>query len=128
MATSKLLLIDDDPVITAIYRDHFRAAGFEVQSAADGEEGLTAYEQFQPDVVLLDLNMPRRNGIEWLREVKRKPARRQVPIIVITAGAPEWQIKEARESEAVYVLSKNLVDPRLVVESVITATDTFALM
>jgi CheY-like chemotaxis protein len=122
---NKLLLIDDDPVITAIYRDHFRAAGFQVEAAADGADGLVAFETFKPDVVLLDLNMPRLNGVEWLTAI-RSAGSRQVPVVVLTSGAPEWQLNVAQDSDAVYVLRKDTADPRIVVEAVITAIDTFA--
>ncbi len=119
---TKLLLIDDDPIIRAIYRDNFRAAGFEIATAADGDEGLTTFDRFSPDVVLLDLKMPKLDGLGWLREF-RGSKRKQVPVVVLT-GAEMVQQSAAREADAIYVLRKDKADPRIVVEAVLTAVET----
>jgi two-component system OmpR family response regulator len=122
MNRTKLLLIDDDPVIRAIYRDHFRAAGFEIAMAADGDEGLTLFDQFLPDVVLLDLKMPKLDGLGWLREL-RGSKRKQVPVVVLTS-ADRTQLTAARDADAIYVMRKDVAEPRVVVEAVMTAVDT----
>ena len=119
---TKLLLIDDDPVIRAIYRDHFRAAGFEIAMAADGDEGLAAFDRFEPDAVLLDLKMPKLDGLGFLREF-RGSKRKQVPVVVLTA-AEMVQRSAARDADAIYVMRKDTADPRIVVEAVMTAVET----
>jgi DNA-binding response OmpR family regulator len=121
MDKQRLLLIDDDPIIRAIYRDRFQAAGFDIRTAEDGDEGLKALADYRPDVVVLDLNMPRVDGLQWLRAV-RDTAQRNVPVVVLTS-ADQDQV-HAAEDDAVYVMRKDTAEPWLVVETVITAADT----
>jgi CheY-like chemotaxis protein len=114
----RVLLIDDDPVIGKVYGNKLAAAGYSVQLASDGAEGLAALKSFQPDVVLLDLEMPGVSGVDWLREVRSYPTHQQLPIIVFTSGADRWQMKAAWESDAMYVLTKAATKPEALVEAV----------
>ena len=116
----KVLLVDDDPIIVATYSRKLQAAGFVVEGAHDGDEGLFALKRFKPDVVLLDLQMPRINGIEWLREVRCYPKLRKLPVVIFSAGTLEWQMKAARDSDAMFVLSKT-TKPEMVIEAVSAA-------
>src|ERR1041384_554017 len=109
---SKVLLIDDDPIIVAMYRKTFEARGFEVQSANDGEEGFQAIGTFHPDVVLLDLNMPNVSGPEWLRRIRSLPALKDLPVVVLTAGTFASQIRAAKEAGATQVLNKGRLDAK----------------
>lgn len=114
----KVLLIDDDPVIGTTYGRKLRTAGYDVHVAGDGTEGLLALKDFRPDVVLLDLDMPGLNGIEWLREIRSYPTLRHLPVVVLSAGSHGWQMKAAWESDAMYVLSKAMAAPEAVVNAV----------
>lgn len=114
----KLLLIDDDPVATAIYRKKFEAEGFDVEVAADGEEGLIAVQTCRPDVVLLDLDMPRVSGIDWLVAVRDDRRFEKLPIVVLTAGVIGWQEQAARNADVKQVLPKAKTDPGAVVAAV----------
>jgi len=80
----KLLVIDDDAKLLASYRDLLSPYGFEVLTAADGEQAMPLVEQ-NPDIllVILDLAMPRMDGREWLRWFRRE--RKEPPVIVISA-------------------------------------------
>jgi CheY-like chemotaxis protein len=117
----KVLVIDDDPVITLLYQKRLMAEGFNVEIAADGLEGLVALKKFQPNVVLLDLQMPTLDGIEWLREIRCYPKLRKLPVVVFTAGAVDWQVEAAQTSDAMYELSKAFTEPAMVVEAVARA-------
>lgn len=114
----KLLLIDDDPVATAVYRKRFEAEGFNVEVAADGAEGLIAAEACSPDVVLLDLDMPRVSGIDWLVAVRDDPRFEHLPIVVLTAGAIAWQERAVRNADVAQVLPKAKTSPRVLVNAV----------
>ena len=114
----KVLLIDDDPVIGTSYGRKLRSAGYDVHVAEDGAEGLLALKDFRPDVVLLDLDMPGINGIEWLNEIRCYPTLRHLPVVVLSAGSHGWQMKAAWESDAMYVLSKSVAAPDQVVQAV----------
>ena len=121
---NKVLLIDDDPVITAVYQKQFAARSFEVQVANDGEKGLEAVKRFRPDVVLLDLSMPNVNGVQWLNEVRKDERFKNLPVVVFTSGTVGWQVKAVRNSDVTYVLSKEGTEPKQVVAAVTTALET----
>ena len=69
---TKIAIIEDDSVIAQMYRMKFEADGFEVQIADNGRDGVTLVEQFSPDVVLLDMQMPIMNGDEALKQIRKK--------------------------------------------------------
>src|SRR3954464_5220171 len=78
----RVLIVEDDPVLTRVLRDNLTFEGFDVQSVADGSQAQTVAKEFGPDLVLLDVNLPGRSGFE-LCEAWRQ--RSQVPIILLTA-------------------------------------------
>ncbi|HYE44878.1 MAG TPA: response regulator [Caulobacter sp.] len=82
---AKALIVDDDPVLREIALEMLAGAGYDCRTAADGEEGLAAMASEPADLLLLDMLMPNKDGIETLMEVQRRwPATRT---IVITGGA-----------------------------------------
>src|SRR5258708_1955132 len=93
---SKLLIIDDDPVIALVYKKQFQAAEFKVEVENDGIAGFVALQTFKPDCVLLDLKMPFRTGIEWLKNIRGMARYRHLPVVVVTALSPDSvEVKEA---------------------------------
>ena len=121
---NKVLLIDDDPVITAVYEKQFKARNFDVHIANDGAKGLEAVKSFRPDAVLLDLSMPNVNGVQWLNEVRKDERFKSLPVVVFTSGTVGWQVKAVRNSDVTYVLSKEGTEPKQVVAAVTTALET----
>jgi two-component system response regulator MprA len=81
-ATARVLVVEDDDAIADVLRRSLRAEGHDVRSAGDGVEALRASEEFAPDLVLLDLGLPRLDGIEVLRRIR---AESDVPILILTA-------------------------------------------
>jgi DNA-binding response OmpR family regulator len=82
----KILIVDDEPKIVEICRDYLRASGFEVDSAANGLEGLSKARATSPDLVVLDLMMPGMDGMDVCRAIRRES---RVPIIMLTARVEE---------------------------------------
>ena len=80
--SARVLVVEDDEAIADVLRRSLRAEGHEVQSAGDGAEALTVAEQFAPDLVILDLGLPRLDGMEVL---KRLRAEGDVPVLILTA-------------------------------------------
>ncbi|MBM3665943.1 MAG: response regulator transcription factor [Actinobacteria bacterium] len=80
--SARVLLVEDDEAIADVLRRSVRAEGHDVKSAADGVEALSLAEQFAPDLVILDLGLPRLDGIEVL---KRLRAESDVPVLILTA-------------------------------------------
>jgi len=105
---SRLLIIDDDPVIGAIYRKKFVDAGFIVDIAEDATRGAAAILSFQPSIVLLDLNLGERSGLDLLRDLRSVAKFRDLPIVVIT-GEPEDSpmLAAASDSAVTGVLRKD---------------------
>jgi DNA-binding response OmpR family regulator len=86
MRPSRVLVVDDEANIRRIVASYLRADGFEVAEAADGRAALTAFDRTEPDLVILDVMMPGLDGIEVLRELRR---RSDVYVIMLTARAEE---------------------------------------
>ena len=82
MAAPRILIVDDDPNLLVILADQLRADGYQVQTARDGEEALRRLDHAWPDLLVIDMLMPRMDGLTLAREVK---ARADLPIIVLTA-------------------------------------------
>jgi len=89
-AVAKVLIVDDEPNIREVVGLYLRRDGHDVVSAADGEEALGLFRSSQPDLVVLDLMLPKMNGLEVCRKMQ---AERRVPLIMLTArGAEEERI------------------------------------
>ncbi|MFZ5878487.1 MAG: response regulator transcription factor [Chloroflexota bacterium] len=82
----KILLVDDEPEILEICRDYLKASGYDVVTARDGAQGLSAARREQPDLIVLDLMMPEMDGLDLCRAVRRDS---DVPIIMLTARVEE---------------------------------------
>ena len=95
--SARVLVVEDDEAIADVLRRSLRAEGHEVQSAGDGAEALTAAEQFAPDLVILDLGLPRLDGIEVL---KRLRADGDVPVLILTARTETEDRVEGLDSGA----------------------------
>jgi DNA-binding response OmpR family regulator len=87
LPSMRVLVIDDDPDLLLLCRLNFGHAGIHVIEARGGEEGLHTSLMEQPDVIVLDLMMPRVDGIEVLRRLKADPRTSTIPVVVITAKA-----------------------------------------
>ena len=87
MSRSRLLVVDDEPDIRMILALTLRREGYDVATAADGVEALEAIEREPPDLVLLDVMMPRLDGFETLRQIREGRATSQLPVILLTARA-----------------------------------------
>ena len=79
-----IAIIEDDQVINQMYRMKFEAAGFDVVTASDGETGVKVVQHANPDIILLDLQMPNMNGTEALRKIRQQPANANTPVIILT--------------------------------------------
>ena len=82
-----VMVIDDDPAQREMLHDLFKGRGYDVVTAADGEEGLRLSAARRPDLIILDIVMPRMSGLEVLAALKRQHPR--LPVIVMSAGGEE---------------------------------------
>ena len=79
----RLLIVDDEPLIVEVLTEHFKTA-YEIDTASNGADALTAVLRARPDLVLLDINMPRMNGVEVLKDIKKIDE--SIPVIMVTAN------------------------------------------
>jgi diguanylate cyclase (GGDEF)-like protein len=86
-----VLVVDDDPDKRTLLMVALEMAGYEVRTANDGEEGLSAMESYQPDLLITDVMMPKMDGYELARRVRANPLTRFVPIIIQTAARNDAQ-------------------------------------
>ena len=95
----KILVVDDEPEIRALVERALTAKGFQVETAADGAEGLDKIGATLPDLVLLDAMLPKMHGFEVCLKARSNPRTRQVPIIMMTAVYRGWRFaQDARET------------------------------
>ena len=89
----RILIVDDEPNIVVSLEFLMRQKGYETQVARDGEEALTAVESFRPDLVLLDVNLPRRDGFEVCQKL-RADGWTELKIVMLTAKGRDIEIEK----------------------------------
>jgi len=103
----QILIIDDEPSIRSLLRQVFERQGYQVLVAASGDIGIRQFKENHVDLVILDLIMPEKDGIETIRELKALDA--DIKIIAISGGGvikPELYLKLARKFGAIYSFQK----------------------
>lgn len=102
----KILVVEDFPDARELVALCIRRLGYEAFEAADGIEGLQQATAVHPDLILMDLSMPRMDGLEATAHLKQDPATRDIPVIVLTAHAADAHRDKALEAGALEVLIK----------------------
>lgn len=115
---TKIAIIEDDSVISQMYRMKFEADGFEVQVANNGKDGIVLVQEFVPDMVLLDMQMPVMNGDEALLQIRKKEWGKTVPVMILTNLGEEEAPKDIRSLGIVSYIVKADLTPRQVVDRV----------
>ena len=115
---TKIAIIEDDSVISQMYRMKFEADGFDVQLANDGKKGVALVEHFAPDLILLDLQMPDMTGDEALKSIRKAPWGAHIPVIILTNLGEEEAPKGIRALGIHSYIVKAELTPRQVVQRV----------
>lgn len=116
--TSAILIIEDDSFISDMYKIKFESEGFGVKVATDGIQGLEIAQRWQPDLVLLDVVMPKMDGFTVLQNFKEKPEVRDIPVIMLTnLGQKDSVSKGLKLGAADYIIKAHFT-PLEVVEKV----------
>jgi DNA-binding response OmpR family regulator len=97
---ARVLVVDDEPDLIHILEFGLKAAGYEVDLAADGQEGLKKARETKPDIILLDLMLPKLDGYKVCRLLKFDERYRQIPIIILSARTQEGDQMLAKEMGA----------------------------
>lgn len=114
----KILIIEDEEVLLEVLESKLKKEGYEVSIAKDGEEGLNKFRAEKPDLVLLDIIMPKKGGFEVMREVVEDPSLKDTPIIIISNSGQPVEIEEATKLGARDYLIKADFSPEDVVEKI----------
>jgi CheY-like chemotaxis protein len=114
----KILLIEDEEIMLNLLQRKLTQEGYEVYSARDGEEGLEAMREKMPDLVLLDIIMPKMNGFEVMEKMAIDNVLKKIPVIVISNSGQPVEIDKAQKLGAKDWLIKTEFDPQEVVEKV----------
>lgn len=112
---TKILIVEDDPFLSKMYKKKFEVGGFEVQVAEDGVSGLEKMKSFTPDLVLMDIMMPKLNGIEAMEKAKADPSLSKIPVLILTNLSTAADASMAVKKGAAGFLVKSDVTPAQVV-------------
>jgi len=102
----KILFIEDESALQKTFRDVLEKEGYEMISALDGESGLRLAKTQKPDLILLDLILPKKDGFDVLKELKENEATKEIPVIVLTNLEEIESIEKAIELGATTYLVK----------------------
>jgi DNA-binding response OmpR family regulator len=102
----RVLFADDDPGMRTIVMMNLEAEGFEVTVVDDGNAALAEIERVLPDLIVLDVMMPGRDGFEVLRLLKDEPKTAVIPVVLLTAKATDGDVWEGWKSGADYYMTK----------------------
>jgi len=122
----KILFIEDDPILGPLYEAQLKAAGFEVTRATDGEAGLGALQIMRPDLIVLDIMLPKISGVELLQIIRSSAGVNEIPVLVFTNSFQEDVLERVRQLGANRILSKSRFIPRevvAVINQVLTGSD-----
>ncbi|MBT3045515.1 MAG: response regulator [Candidatus Thiodiazotropha sp.] len=89
-----ILIVDDEPNIVLSVEYLMKREGYEVVTAGDGQEAMERISESPPDLLILDVMMPRKNGFEVCREIRADPALSTMPILILSAKGREAEIKK----------------------------------
>jgi len=99
----KILIVDDDPNIAELISDYLRDNNYDTCVACDSKEVLGLIDDYKPDLITMDLNMPKPDGIELLKEIKMIESKKHIPILILSVLANEAERQKLLQgAEAVF--------------------------
>lgn len=122
LTKKKVCIVDDDQDILGMYKMRFEQEGYEVVTAMDGEAGFALIESSDPDIVLLDLQMPKMDGVSVLDALNKDPKLMAIPVIVLSNNNTDQMFQKISELGTVrYYIVKALTTPQKVIDIVAEA-------
>ncbi len=117
MRDKTILLVEDQIEFRAIQKVYLEQQGYRVVAADDGNQGVQAAREYRPNIILMDLSMPKKDGLSATRELKSDPSTSHIPVILLTAHAYGSAGRRAREAGCAAFVPKPC-DPRRVLQEV----------
>jgi len=102
----KILVVDDEKHIVRLVQVNLERAGYEVITAYDGDEALKKVKEERPDLIVLDVMMPKMDGFEVMKHLKADPTTRDIPVIMLTAKAQDTDVFKGWQSGVDCYLTK----------------------
>lgn len=118
MNTQKILIIEDEEILIDVLQKRIKQEGYDVFLARDGEEGIEKIKEVKPDLILLDIIMPKKNGFEVLEEMKKDQNIANIPVIIISNSGQSVEIDRAFDMGIKDYLVKTQFDPAEVIEKI----------
>ncbi len=115
----KILLIEDEKIMINLLEKKLTQEGYDVTVAENGEEGLRKMKEINPDIVLLDIIMPKMGGFEVMEQMNKDPELKKIPVIIISNSGQPVELDKAKELGASDWLIKTEFDPQEVLEKVL---------
>lgn len=112
----KVLIVDDERGVLKMYSEFLTGAGVETFQANDGQTGMKLAKEQRPDVILLDIIMPRYNGLDVLKDLKNDPDLKNIPVFLLTNLPKESSGDKAKELGASGYLVKAQYEPRMIID------------
>ncbi len=113
----KILIVDDEPDICELIRYNLQKAGFQTATAHDGSNALDVAKAFLPDLILLDIMMPRKDGIETLKDLRKHSKLKQIAVVFLTAmGSETSQVEGLNLGADDYIIKP--IKPRLLLSRI----------
>jgi CheY-like chemotaxis protein len=116
VAKKRIVIIEDSGVIVSIYRNKLQGEGYEIHVGSDGDVGLDLVDRLNPDLVVLDLGLPKVPGIEVLLRIRAQEKFEDLPVLVLSGSYGGQVVQQAWEAGATQVLSKSTDTPNRVVQ------------
>jgi CheY-like chemotaxis protein len=108
----QIVVIEDNNVAANLYRSALSREGYQVEVASDGESGLAAITRLRPDLVLLDLMLPKVDGLEVLRRIRALPDLGKLPVIITSNAYTATRMDELWKAGATQIVTKASISPK----------------
>jgi DNA-binding response OmpR family regulator len=113
-----ILLAEDDIILSELYTERLKQEGFTVVHAGNGEEALEFVKEYNPSLIILDIMMPKMNGLDVLKSLKENPNTAKIPVIIVTALVQEIEKLNKIMTQADAYVVKSEVLPGEIIEEV----------
>ena len=114
----KITIVEDEEILRDLLKNKLTAEGYEVSTANDGEEGITRIKQERPDLIILDIVMPKMGGFEVMEELNKDEELAKIPVLVVSNSGQPVEIDKAKSLGAKDWLIKTEFDPQEVIDKV----------
>lgn len=115
---TEILIVEDEQILVDVLESRLTKEDYQVEITKNGEQGLEVMKNNEPDLILLDIVMPKMDGLEVLEEMNKTPDLREIPVIVISNSSQEAELEKAKQLGAEDCIIKTEFDPQQVVNKV----------